>query len=337
MKIPRRARLMARMQKMSAKSSVIGKTPAQIPALRARLAVEPNVLTRWVSGRLAGNVVVEEAFADLPGRTLRLRLYKPAESRSEPLPVIVDYHGGGYVIGGPELKDWFNSHLARQLGALVVSVDYRLAPEHRFPAAYNDAIDAYCWIASAAERWNGDPSRIAVTGDSAGATLAAGIAISAAQRKEIPNPLAQVLLYPATDLFTRYPSQVENAVAPFLSVEESDAFLAHYCSIADLSDVRVSPLLARDLSGVAPAVIIVAEHDPLRDQGVAFGSALTAAGVRNRTTTYPGTAHGFLSTPGLYPGAVHAMAEVTDALTELLSVNDMNTDNRKASSAGGAQ
>ena len=319
MRIPRRARLMARIQKLSTKSSVVGKSPAEIPALRERLAIEPNWLTRLVAGELSREVFVDELYAELPGRRLRVRRYTPIVPARAPRPVIVDFHGGGYVIGQPELKDWFNSQLARRTDSIVVSVDYRLAPEHPFPAAYDDAIESYEWVVQNAREWDGDPERMAVLGDSAGGSLAAGVAIATSHQVTVPVPRAQVLLYPATDLETKYPSAIENARAPFLSVEESDAYLDLYCSRTDRSNDCISPINAADLSSVAPAVIITAEHDPLRDQGVAYGTALTAAGVRNRTTTYPGTAHGFISTPGLSRAAIHALHEIADELADLLA------------------
>ncbi|MDV8070685.1 alpha/beta hydrolase [Rhodococcus sp. IEGM 1366] len=319
MRIPRRARLMARIQQLSTKSSVVGKSPAQIPALRERLAIEPNWATKLVVGELSRDVFVDELYAELPGRQLRIRRYTPIVPTQAPRPVIVDFHGGGYVIGQPELKDWFNSQLAHRTDAIVVSVDYRLAPEHPFPAAYDDAIESYRWVVQNARGWDGDPERIVVMGDSAGGSLAAGVAIATSHQLAVPAPRAQVLLYPATDLETEYPSAIEQATAPFLSVEESDAYLDLYCSRADRSNSSISPINAADLSYVAPAVIVTAEYDPLRDQGVAYGAALTAAGVRNRTTTYPGTAHGFISTPGLYPAAIHALREIVDELTDLLA------------------
>ncbi|MDV8071391.1 alpha/beta hydrolase [Rhodococcus sp. IEGM 1366] len=320
MKIPLHARVVARLQSRSTQSSIIGKTAEQIPELRERTTTSNSGITGFITGKVSELVVIENKHIALPGRTLRLRTYVPNTLQTAPRPVIVDYHGGGFVIGRPELKEWYNSELSWRLNALVISVDYRLAPEHQFPAAYNDAVESYSWLTENVGAWNGDPCRMVVTGDSAGANLAAGVAIAAAHIDAATAPRAQVLLYPPTDLVTDYPSATENATAPFLSVQESDAYLRHYCTIDELADARISPLASDDLHGVAPAVIITAEHDPLRDQGAAYGDALRAVGVYARVTNYPGTAHGFISTPGLYPGSsLAALGEIVTEIRQLLA------------------
>jgi acetyl esterase len=273
-----------------------------------------TLLTR----RAPKSVVVDWIDADLPGRRLPVRRYRPRRSALSPRPVLVDFHGGGFVIGDPTLKDWFNGELAARLDAVVVSVDYRLAPEHPFPAAYDDAVDSTKWAAAAAARWDGDPSRIVVLGDSAGANLAAGVALAAAAGNG-PRLCAQVLLYPAVDLVGTYPSAVDNADALMMTTAEAEAFPTHYVADHDRADLRVSPLLAPDHRGLPPAVIIAAEHDPIRDQSLAYARVLRAAGVPVRQSTYAGAAHGFLTVPGLFPTAVHALTEVTDALRLLLS------------------
>jgi acetyl esterase len=305
-------------QRRSPAFTIVGKTAREIPALRRRLAAPTKGPATLLTGRMPKSVVVDWIEADLPGRRLAVRRYRPRHPVTAARPVLVDFHGGGFVIGDATLKDWFNGQLAARLGAVVVSVNYRLAPEHPFPAAYEDAIEATSWAAKTAHEWGGDPSRIAVVGDSAGGNLAAGVALAAANGSG-PRLSAQALLYPALDLLGEYPSAVENANAIMMTTAEAQAFPPHYVGEHDRADMRISPLLAPDHHGLAPAVIIAAEHDPIRDQSPAYARLLRAAGVPVRQSTYAGAAHGFVSAPGLYPTAVHALTEVADVLRQLLA------------------
>jgi acetyl esterase/lipase len=298
-------------------TSIVGKTTGQIPSLRRRLSVPARGPMRRITGRVPDSIAVDSIAAELPGRVLTVRRYRPRATRTS-RPVVVDFHGGGYVIGSPNIKDWFNGHLAARLDAIVLSVDYRLAPEYPFPAAYDDAVDAVSWAGKCATDWGGDAERLIVAGDSSGGTLAAAVGLAGA-RGEAPPLTAQVLLYPGTDLINTYPSSVECANAPMLSTAEIEAYLRHYATRDQLSDPRVSPLLAPSHHGAPPAVIINSEHDPVRDQGPAYARALRAAGVPARQTTYAGTAHGFLSTPGINPAAPHALTEVVDELRRVLA------------------
>jgi acetyl esterase len=213
MKIPLRARILTAPQRRSPAFSIIGKAPGDIPELRRKLTVPAHGPATLLTGRVPKSVTVDEIVASLPGRQLPVRRYRPRHRSDARRPVIVDFHGGGFVIGDPRLKDWFNGELAARLDALVISVDYRLAPEHQFPAAYDDAIDSANWAAAHAGEWDGDPGRIAVLGDSAGANLAAGVALAAAAGAA-PPLRAQVLLYPGVDFVSTYPSAVENANGP---------------------------------------------------------------------------------------------------------------------------
>lgn len=316
MKPPLPIRVLAALNK-SPRSSIIGKTAEEIPALRRRLAVPNRGPARRISGRSPYSIDVDWLDAELPGRVLGVRRYRP-RSPGQSRPVLVDFHGGGYVIGSPGIKDWFNGHLAARLDAIVLSVDYRLAPEHPFPAAYDDAVDAVTWAAKFAADWGADPAKLIVLGDSAGGTLAAAVALSSA-RGDSPPLIAQVLLYPGTDLVNQYPSNIECADAPMLSTAEINAYIRHYATESDLSDPRVSPLLEPSHRGAPPAVIINAEQDPVRDQGPAYARALKAADVPVRQTTYAGAVHGFLSIPGVDPAARHALTEVVDELRTILN------------------
>jgi acetyl esterase len=322
MKIPLRARVLTAQQRRSPAYTIVGKTASEIPALRRKLAVPARGPATLMTGRVPKSVAVDWIDADLPGRRLAVRRYRPRHAANAARPVLVDFHGGGFVIGDATLKDWFNGQLAARLDAVVVSVNYRLAPENPFPAAYDDAIDATAWAAATARLWGGDPSRIVVLGDSAGGNLAAGVAIAAANGTG-PRLCAQVLLYAAVDLAGQYPSSVENAHAIMMTTEEAEAFPPHYVGGHELADQRISPLLALDHRGLPPTVIIAAEHDPIRDQSLAYARLLRAAGVPAWQSTYAGAAHGFLSAPGLYPMAVHALTEVSDILRRLLSRTSM--------------
>jgi acetyl esterase len=312
--LPLRARAFAALLNRSPTFTVVGKTASEIPALRRRLALPTRGPATLLTGAVPRSVVVDWIEADLPGRWLAVRRYRPRRPATVPRPVVVDFHGGAFVFGDATIKEWFNGELAARLDAVVVSVNYRRAPEDPFPAAYDDALDATNWAARTAPEWDCDPARIVVAGDSAGGNLAAGVALA----NRVPLA-AQILLYPVLDLLGQYPSAVENAHAIMLTAEETDAFPPHYVGDRDRSDARISPLLASDHRGLPPAVIIAAEHDPIRDQSTAYASVLRAAGVPVRQTTYAGAAHGFLSVPGLYPTAVHALTEVADAVRQLLS------------------
>lgn len=318
MTLPLRVRVLTKPQKWSSANTVVGKSADDIPALRRRLTPPRSGPGTLLTGKVPKSVAVDWLQAELPGRSLRVRRYRPRQQAADPRPVLVDFHGGGFVIGDPTLKEWFNAQLAARLDAVVVSVDYRLAPEHPFPAAYEDAVDAARWASATAQEWCGDPARMVLIGDSAGANLATGVALADRDACSGPRWCAQVLLYPPVDLAGDYPSAVEHAVTPMLTSAESDAYLAHYLGDLDRSDPRISPLLAVGHRGLPPAVIIAAEHDPHRDQGPAYAEVLRAAGVPVRQTTYTGAAHGFLSVPGLFPVSLHALTEVVDALRRLL-------------------
>ena len=243
---------------------------------------------------------VAGAEADLPAR-----VYRPAVDG--PLPTLVLLHGGGFVIGDLDTHDVTARTLANGCQAVVVSVDYRLAPEHPFPAAVDDALAAVRWVADRLGELGGD-DRLAVAGDSAGGNLAAVVAQTF---RDEGRPLAgQLLVYPATDMGGSYASHVENAEGYFLDAATMAWFLQQYAGTAgDLADPRLSPLHG-DLAGVAPAVVVVAELDPLRDDGLAYAAALEAAGVPVEVRTFPGLIHGFVDM-GRHSAAAQAAIDET--------------------------
>jgi acetyl esterase len=234
------------------------------------------------------------------------RRYRP---EGEQRPVLVYFHGGGFVIGDLDTHDQACRRLCRGADVEVLSVDYRLAPEHPFPAGLEDALAAVRW---AAEQHGGP---VAVGGDSAGANLATVCA------QELPELVsAQLLVYPTTDPFGDHPSRTENATGYFLDQPTMEWFFTHYVgAVADLreDDARVSPLRGR-LAGLAPALVVTAEFDPLRDEGEAYAAKLTEAGVTVDVVRYDGMIHGFLDMGPFSPGAASAVDDLVGRARKLL-------------------
>jgi len=241
------------------------------------------------------------------------RVYRPYVDGA--VPTILFVHGGGYVIGDIDTHDDQARLLCSEVGAVVISIDYRLAPEFPFPAGHLDVIAALRHVFSTVADLGGDASRIAVAGDSAGGNLSAG---AAAVARDEGLPLkAQLLLYPSTDFTeTDYPSRVENAEGFFLTIEDMQWFRTHYA--ADPADHRASVLHHPDLTGIAPAVIATAECDPLRDEAEAYAAALAAAGVTVVQRRYDGLIHGFFGLGHVNPASDKASRDACAALKELI-------------------
>jgi acetyl esterase/lipase len=248
-----------------------------------------------------------------PGGLIPIRIYTP--DAPAPRPAMVYFHGGGWVVCDLDTHDVVCSAIAHRAGAVVVSVDYRLAPEHKFPAAVVDSYAATLWVAANAERLGIDPARIAVGGDSAGGNLGAVVSLKSRDEKGPPIAL-QALVYPVTDLSSfDTASYAEFADGYQLTKTEMEWFRDHYLrSMDDARDPHASPLLARDLSRMPPALIITAECDPLRDEGEAYGKRLTEAGVPVTCTRYTGMIHPFFSLSGAIPQAFDAIRQVADAV-----------------------
>jgi acetyl esterase len=236
---------------------------------------------------------VEDRGIPGPAGDIPVRIYTP--DADTPAPAIVYYHGGGWVIGGLDTHDGACRAFANATGAVVVSVDYRLAPEHPFPAPVDDAVAALAWVHGNAEALGVDADRIAVAGDSAGGNLAA--VVSQVARDQGGPPICfQLLIYPVTDHEFDSVSMHDNATGYFLTRDAMRWFYSHYLSDeSEGANPLVSPLRAEDLAGLPPAFVITAEYDPLRDQGMAYAGALQAAGTPCDARTYGGMFHGFLS------------------------------------------
>ena len=238
---------------------------------------------------------VEDRVVAGPGGDLPVRIYMPnGASVGGPDPGIVFFHGGGWVIMSIESHDRMARRLADDAGAVVVSVDYRLAPEHKFPAAADDCYAATQWVAANAASLGIDPARLAVAGDSAGGNLAAVVALMARDRSG-PAIAFQLLVYPVTGTpWDGRRSYVDNGDGYVLTRLWMEWFTNHYARTdADRTDPYLAPLAAADLSGLPPAHVITAEFDPLRDEGEAYAARLTAAGVPTTSTRYAGQIHGF--------------------------------------------
>ena len=247
------------------------------------------------------------------GQALAARLYAPVPASDGALPVLLYLHGGGFTIGSIETHDVLCRELARQAGCMVVSLDYRLAPEHRFPTASNDAWDALQWLVHNAATLGADAARIAVGGDSAGGTLAAVNAILA---RDAGMALAlQLLIYPGTTAHQDTDSHRRFAHGMVLEEASITWFFDHYVrSPADRDDWRFAPLNAADLDDVAPAFVCLAECDPLVDEGVAYADRLRAAGVAVDLEIYRGVTHEFIKMGRAIPEARQAHANCARAL-----------------------
>lgn len=247
---------------------------------------------------------VTEIDIALTGRTLAARLYLP-EGAATPSPLTVYYHGGGWVLGTLETHDSTCRALAQASGAAVLSVAYRLAPEHRYPAAVDDCYDALCWAAGNAASMGVDPNRIAVAGDSAGGNLAAAAAILA-RDKGGPVLRHQTMFYPVTDADFASPSYAANGSGEyFLSTDSMRWYWQQYLGETAIEAAPLASVLRTpSLSGLPPATVITAEFDPLRDEGMAYASRLADNGVDVESAVAPGMIHGFASMSQAVPDAV---------------------------------
>jgi acetyl esterase len=248
---------------------------------------------------------------------LPARLFSPLQAPAQPGPLVVYYHGGGWVAGDLDTHDQPCRLLARSSGASVLSVAYRRAPEHPYPAPVEDALAAFRDAADRAGELGADPQRIAVAGDSAGGHLAA-VTAQLCARDGGPAPAFQLLIYPVTDCLRVSRSRELFAEGFILTKEDMDWYEEQFLGDADRSDPRVSPLLAKALQGIAPALVVTAGFDPLRDEGEAYGQALRQAGVEVVARRHPGYVHGFIHGLAAGSGPREALAEMGGVLRAML-------------------
>jgi acetyl esterase len=254
-----------------------------------------------------------------PGGPIPIRVYTPKASRGATLPGLIYFHGGGCVFGSIASHDGFCRLLANAGACRVVSVGYRLAPEHKFPAALEDAFAVTCRIAEHAREFLIDPRRLAVAGDSIGGGLAT-VVCRMARDTGGPAIALQLLLCPVVDLSRRSDTRIAFASGYFLSQATIDWTVKHYCAPGtDLTDPRLSPLLADDLSGLPAAQVHTAEYDPLRSEGAAYADRLQRAGVAVRHTCHAGMIHHFYALGGVIPYARTAVAEIGAGIRSVLA------------------
>jgi acetyl esterase len=256
-----------------------------------------------------------------PDGDIPIRLYYPAGDAL--FATLVYFHGGGWVIGDLDTHHSFCHALAKTSGCLVVAVDYRLAPEHRYPAAVEDAYAATKWVAENSGLIQADPDRFAVCGDSAGGHLAAVVTLMARDRKG-PRIDFQVLIYPITDYSFDTASYLENKEGYMLTRDLMKWFWNHFVEDeGQAKDPYVSPLRAENLSGLPPALIVTAEYDPLRDEGEAYGQRLQEAGVNVTLSRYPGMIHAFIRMTALLDKANEALDEVAGMLRRVFQIEGL--------------
>ena len=317
--MPLRTRLFTTaLDRLPAGASIARHGPRGHPPGAARPSHRPCRRSRWVTGRVDRSVGIGTDGRRRPRRPQHPVAGLPPVARrdTDDLPVVVFFHGGGWVLGNTVMYDPLCSHLAAEVGAVVLSVDYRMAPEHRAPTAALDCVDAVRQVSVHGERWNADTSRLAVAGDSAGGNLAA-VVCQVVRDDGGPGhrpPGADLPRHrhddePAVDRAARRRAGAHPAQASWPSA-------THYRGPDGLAtrDPLLSPLCAADHSGLPPALVQTADLDPLRDEGALYATRLSDAGVPVRLTNYLGAPHGFASFPGATPIAAQARAELVGEL-----------------------
>ena len=287
-------------------------------ALRGQKA--PRHLTTLLNGRPVPSVTTTDITVQGASGPLRIRVYRPPRSRSADLPLVVAFHGGGWMFGNLDTAEWLWSEVAARVPAVVVAGTYRLAPEHPAPAALTDALEITSWAAETAAALDANPERIAVMGESSGATLAASVALMARDRAAFPLQF-QALIYPITDLTLSSPSVDELSQEPILSSSDLRAYVDAYLGPDGCpTDPSVSPLLAADHRALPPALVIGADHDPLRDDARRYATRLRACGVPVRAVEMSDSPHGFFSFPHLCHASNPALEVLVDELSRTVGV-----------------
>ncbi len=290
------------------------------PAMSESTPDDARAMYRAMGAMEPGEEVarVDDRMVPAPDGDIPVRCYTPGSAIGEAHGVLVWFHGGGWVIGDIETADSTCRALANRAGCVVVSVDYRLAPEHPSPAALDDCVAALMWTVENFEVLGVDASRVAVGGDSAGGHLAA-LVCQRVRADFGPDIDFQLLVYPVTDMTQSHPSIVENAEGYLLTRDSMEWFRHHYLGDGDRTDPAVSPWHAPDLSGLPPALVITAELDPLRDEGEAYAARLQEAGVPTTLMRFDGQIHGFFAMPSLLDDAKVALDAAGAALRAALA------------------
>lgn len=290
----------------------------EIPSLHSMSYEDARKFYTMSSQRVAGdgpsNVISTDRSITGEGITLPIRIYQPDNHKDENMPCLIYYHGGGWCIGDLDSHD----HICRWLSAgshcVVIAADYRLAPEHKFPAAVEDALAVYNWVIEHSSELNIDGKRIAVGGDSAGGNLSAVLCLLLREQK-VRAPCCQVLIYPATNMLMEHPSHATLGDGYRLTRSAIAWFLTGYLRDGnDMYDFRASPLFAENHSNLPPALILTAGFDPLVDEGEAYAQVLSEAGNAVEYFCYEGMIHGFIAMPGIIDMARTALDHVSDFL-----------------------
>ncbi|SKA39233.1 acetyl esterase [Enhydrobacter aerosaccus] len=284
----------------------------------AKARAEVDTFMAVMGGRAAPVGEIVDRIIPAAAGPLRLRLYRPAGSVARLLPTILFFHGGGFVIGSLEGYDLACRYFCARSGCAVLAVDYRLAPEHKFPAGIEDGLAAFRWLAAEGPTCGLDPARIILAGESAGGTIAAVVAQEVRGAPQMP--CLQWLIYPAMDFEEERTSHVSCGSGFLLTRPDLEWFRDLYLDgLGQVSDPRVSPLRAGDLSGLPPALVFTAGFDPLRDEGQAYADRLTAAGVRTIHREFDSLIHGFVCMRGALPAAARAMDDMVAGLRHELA------------------
>ncbi|WP_348536837.1 alpha/beta hydrolase [Nocardia carnea] len=303
-----------------------GATFETLPVPRGRDQINREAWT--VRGELPADIA--DLVIDGADGSLEARLYRPIGTSTTTLPLLVYFHGGGWALGSLDSADSVSRFLARHADAAVLSVDYRLAPEHPFPAGVNDAVAAFDYAVTHADKLYIDPRAVAVGGESAGGNLAAVVALQTeAERRtrpERPVPAFQLLFMPVTDLSRKHHSYSLFGDGFFLTDAQMDWYKNHYLTDPDQAlDPQVSPLLAEDLSGLPPAYVVTAGFDVLRDEGEAYARRLKEAGVPVALRRHPGIVHGLVNATGVGRVAADVLLETAGAIRLGLNAADHHT------------
>ncbi len=296
---------------------------AGVPAIHSLPYREARDFYDLTSRKLAGNppdnLSVTDLDIDTTAGPVPLRIYRPENVVEQLLPALVYFHGGGWCVGGLESHDHVCRWLAAHSDCAVISVDYRMGPEHKFPAAVEDAFAATQWISTHASELNIDRKRIGIGGDSAGGNLSAVVTLLAREQGGA-DLLCQLLIYPATDMLMRFPSHVTYGEGYRLTRTGIAWFITGYLRDGeDMHDFRASPLMADDHANLPPAFIMTAAFDPLKDEGEAYAGKLRDSGVPVEYHCYPGMVHGFIAMPGAVDLAETALKDAAAFVKQQLS------------------
>ncbi len=294
-------------------AAAAAKQPAPDPFTPEFARGGTDLLTDLFGGPVENGVSFSDMVIPAAGRVIPARAYRPTDQRPQ-APLMVFYHFGGGVVGNVGTCHAFCSIIAKIVGCPVLSIEYRLAPEHQWPAGLNDAIDSFIWGRDNADQFGAPKGLASAGGDSMGGNFTAILALEMKLRK-LAQPVVQLLIYPATDITDETGSMQSCSDAYPLTKQIMDWFMANYLPTdADQNDVRISPAKSGDLSGLAQAIIVTAGHDPLRDQGMAYCDMLKSAGVASQSKCYDNLAHGFTAYTGSVPDADTACREIASSV-----------------------